>query len=65
MAIKALIPGEPERMTAMDAQMRSIVFPDTEIQFQGWKMSDGELYFKLVNKKTGKAILDKGVFNWK
>lgn len=65
MAIKALIPGEPERVTNMDAQMRSIVFPDTQIQFQGWIMEEGTLYFRLINKASGKAILDKGVFNWK
>lgn len=65
MAISALIPGEPERMTRMAAQMTSVLFPDTPVQLQLWKMSDHQAYFKFVNKNTGKAVLNRGVFEWK
>ena len=65
MAIKNVIPGEPERMTRITAQMRSILYPDTNIALHMWKMEEGKAYFRLVNKETGKAILDRGVFEWK
>lgn len=64
MAIKKIIPGEPERMTRITAQMRSILYPDTEISLKLWKIEENKAYFRLVNKETGKAILDRGVFEW-
>lgn len=64
-AIQALIPGQPERMTRMAAQMTSVLFPDTPVAVQLWKMGEGTAYFRFVNKKTGKAVLDRGVFEWK
>lgn len=65
MAVKALIPNEPERMTRMYAQMRSIVFPGTEIEMHLWKEEEKKAVFRLVNSETGKAVLDKGEFQWK
>lgn len=65
MAIKNVIPNEPERMTKMKAQMRSILYMDTPVELQMWVEKPNRMYFKLVNKRDGKAILDKGVFEWK
>ncbi|TGY96439.1 hypothetical protein E5329_09560 [Petralouisia muris] len=65
MAIGQLIPGEPERMTRMTAQMRSILYPDTPIRLLIWKIDEQKAYFRLINKDTGNAVLDKGVFEWK
>jgi ABC-type arginine/histidine transport system permease subunit len=65
MAISLLIPGEPERMTRMAAQMTSVLFPDTPIKLQLWKIGDGVAYFRLMNLKTNKAVLNRGVFEWK
>lgn len=65
MAIGALIPGEPERMTRMAAQMTSVLFPDTPVKLQLWLIGDGIAYFRFMNVTTGKAILNKGVFEWK
>ena len=65
MAIRALIPGEPERMTRMAAQMSSVLFPDTPVRLQLWKMGEGTAYFRFVNLTTGKPILNRGVFTWK
>ncbi len=64
MALDAIIPGEPERMKRLFAQMRSIVFPGTEIELHLWKEGDGRAVFRLVNCESGKAILDKGEFEW-
>ena len=56
---------EPERMTRMAAQMRNVLFPDTKVQLQIWKMEEGKAYFRFVNLEDGKPILDRGVFEWK
>ena len=65
MAIETLIPGQPERMTRMAAQMSSVLFPDTPVSLQVWKMDEGIAYFRFMNKTTGKPVLNRGVFEWK
>jgi len=65
MAIHALIPGEPERMTRMKNQFRSVAFPGAEIRLVGWVVGEGKLYFRLLDKSSGKAILDRGEFEWR
>lgn len=65
MAIGALIPGEPERMTRMAAQMSSVLYPDTPVQLQLWKMDEHTAYFRFMNLTTGKPVLNRGVFEWK
>lgn len=65
MAVGQLIPGEPERMTRITAQMRSILYPDTPIRLLIWKADEHKAYFRLINKDTGNAVLDRCVFEWK
>ena len=65
MAIGALIPGEPERMTRMAAQMTAVLFPDTPVVLQLWNMSSHTAYFRFVNARTGDIVLNRGVFEWK
>lgn len=64
MAIKGLIPGQPERMTKMRAQMRTILYPDTEITLQLWRAGERRAIFRLIEPSTGAAILDRGIFEW-
>ena len=64
MAIGVLIPEEPERMSRMTAQMTSVLYPDTPVSFELWKIGDGRAYFRFINKITGKPILNKGEFEW-
>ncbi len=63
-AIRTLIPGEPERMTRIYAQMRSFCYVDTKLKFQGWKTEHGML-FRLLDAETGNKILDRGIFEYK
>lgn len=65
LCIRELFPGEPERMTKISAQMRSILYPDTKISLWGWRVGEKQVYFRLMNLETGAAVLDKGVFEWK
>ena len=64
MAIGALIPGQPERMTRMAAQMSSPLLPGTPVQTQIWKIDDGTAYFRFIDRNTGKAVHNRGVFQW-
>lgn len=64
MAIQGLIPGEPERMTRISAQMRSILYMDTPIQLSLWRTGRESAVFRLTDRNTGSAILDRGVFEW-
>ena len=65
MMIDKLIPGEPERAARMAAQMTSPLLPGTPVQTQIWKVADDTAYFRFVDKNTGKAVLNRGVFQWK
>ena len=60
LAIQALIPGEPERMTRMAAQMTSVLFPDTPVKLQLWKMGEGVL--PLYERLYGQACAEPGRF---
>ena len=64
MLIGNLFPGERERMKRMAAQMSSVLYPGTEIRLEARKMAEGKAYFRLVNKETGKPVLNRGVIEW-
>ena len=65
MAIRAIIPGEPERLVRFSSQMRNICWPGSEIELHIWKKDDYSAIFQLVHSADGKAILDKGFMAWK
>ena len=52
-------------MTRMAAQMSSVLYPDTPVKMQIWKMEEGKAYFRFVNQSSGKPVLNRGVFEWK
>lgn len=64
LAIEALIPGQPERMTRMAAQMSSVLYPDTPVRLQLWRTGEGKAVFRLMNQNTGKPVLNRGAFEW-
>ena len=64
LAIKAIIPGEPEKLKKVYVQMRAIAFPDTPVQLQAWKVDTGKAVFKYIDKNSGKAILSNCLFEW-
>lgn len=63
MGIQAVIPGEPERLTRMYAQMRNICYPGSGVKFVGWNV-EGKVYFRLLNSE-GKVLLDNGVLEYR
>ena len=65
MMINAVIPGEPEKMTKLSVQMRSVAYPGTKVQVQAWKIGSHTASFRLLDNDTGKAILNNCVFEWK
>ncbi len=64
MMIKAVIPGEPERMKKIYVQMRNMAFPGTPVQIRAWKSGEKQAVFKYIDLDSGKAILDNCVFEW-
>jgi acyl dehydratase len=64
MAAGVLFPHQPEKMTRIAAQMRSILFPGSEIRLQLWINTEGSAYFRLINTETEVPILDRGIIEW-
>ncbi len=64
LAVKHLIPHEPERMKSIEAQIRSPLYPGRDIELRLWKVDDGKAYFRVVNLATNKIVLEKGIFEW-
>lgn len=64
LAIAALFPGHPEKLTRMYAAMKTVLYPDTPVALHLWKLAPGQAAFRLVDRTTGKAILDKGELDW-
>ena len=64
LAVKAIIPNQPERFKKQYVQMRSVAFPDTPVQLRAWKVEEGKAIFKYIDMNTGKAILDYSEFEW-
>lgn len=64
MSIGALIPEQPERMTRIAAQMRSVLYPGTPVRLQLWRIGGCAARFRFLNSETGEAVLDRGVFEW-
>lgn len=64
MMIEAILPGEPERMTRMAVQMRSVCYLGIPVQIRAWKTDEHKAVFKYIDMNTGKAILDNCIFEW-
>ena len=65
LAVETLFPGQPERLTRMYAAMKTVLYPDTPIQLQLWTLEAGKAAFRLTNRDSGKAILDRGELDWR
>lgn len=65
LAVAALFPGQPERLARMYAAMKTVLYPDTPIQLQLWTLEEGKAAFRLLNRTSGKAILDRGELDWR
>jgi len=64
LGIKLLIPGQPERLTRIAAQMRNPLFPGTKVRMQVWKISEKVAYFRFYDLQYNRAILDRGILEW-
>ena len=65
MMISALIPGEPERVTSLENQFRTVAYPGEAFCVNVWRTADGEAVFRMVKLSDGKPILDYGRMRWK
>ena len=64
MLIQAVIPFQPERVTHVYAQMRSVCYPGQDMKVSAWKIGEGKLIFKLEDSK-GRLILGNGMLEYK
>lgn len=64
-AVRLAAGGDDSSVSKISAQFRKPLFPETAVQFQGWEVEKGKVYFKVIDSVTGKAYLDNGVFTYK
>ncbi|RLB17249.1 MAG: short-chain dehydrogenase [Deltaproteobacteria bacterium] len=62
--IRALFPGEPERMTRFKTRFSRPLYPGTPIKTQIWKLEEGKAIFRTVNDETGEIVIDQGIVEW-
>ena len=60
--------GEHVKRIASDwmrtQHQRELVF-DGPVRLQLWRVAEKQAYFRLMNLKTEKPVLNRGVFEWK
>jgi len=64
LAVKNLVPGEPERVKRMATQFRNPLFPGSAIELQLWKTGAKQAFFRVMDLENGRPALDRGVFEW-
>lgn len=64
MVLQQVIPYEPQRVTHLSAQFRSVCYPGQDVRLLGWEVETGKVYFKLLNQE-GTTLLDNGLFQYK
>ena len=64
LAIQAFIPYQPERVTHIATQLRSVTFPNTHVHFKAWKLEEGKVIYRMLNEE-GKAIVDNCLLEYK
>lgn len=62
--IGALFPGQPERLTSLEVQFRSVAMPRDRFALQIWEEGEGSALFRMARTDDGRAILDKGRVCW-
>ena len=65
MMIAGVISHEPERMTRISVQIRSVGYPGAPVQVQGWRVDEGKAIFRYIDMNSGKAVLDNCEFEWR
>jgi acyl dehydratase len=62
--IKSLCPGQPEKARRMDCRFSKPLYPGDPIETLIWKTAEGKAVWRVVNKKTGEMVIDKGIFEY-
>lgn len=63
MIIQQLFPYQPERVTHISAQIRSLCYPDHDVTAQTWLIEPGKVYFKLLDDQ-GRLLLGNGLLEY-
>ncbi|MFP3998985.1 MAG: SDR family NAD(P)-dependent oxidoreductase, partial [Desulfobacterales bacterium] len=62
--ISKLIPGQPERVHRFDCRFSKALYPGDPIKTQIWKTGEGKAAWRVVNAKTGDAVITNGIFEY-
>ena len=62
--IKALFPGEPERMTRFKTRFSRPLYPGVPIKTQIWELEEGKAVFRSLNDETGEVVIEQGIVEW-
>jgi len=62
--IKALLPGEPERVRRFSCRFTRPLYPGRPIATQIWHMGDGKAAWRVVNEDTGEVVIDNGLLEY-
>ena len=65
MAVQALFPNQPERLTNIRARFKNPTYDGVTFSLHIWNMAPGQAYFRLIDEDSKKVILDKGEVCWK
>lgn len=64
MVIQHAIPYQAERVTHVYGQLRSVAFPDSDVQLQGWEIEPGKILYKLFDS-DGNLLVGNGLVEYK
>jgi acyl dehydratase len=62
--IKALVPGEPERVRRLSCRFSRPLYPGVPIATQIWHMGEGRASWRVVNEDTGEVVIDNGLLEY-
>ncbi|MFW5931012.1 MAG: MaoC/PaaZ C-terminal domain-containing protein, partial [Desulfosalsimonas sp.] len=62
--IAKLIPGQPERVHRFDCRFSKALYPGDTIKTQIWKTGEGKAAWRVINAKTGDAVITNGIFEY-
>ena len=62
--IKALVPGEPEKVRRFLGRFSRPLYPGRPIATQIWKEEEGQACWRVINAESGEVVMDSGLLEY-
>ncbi len=62
--MQSLTPGKPELVRRMACRFSHALYPGDPIKTLIWKTGDGSAVWRTINARTGKIVIDNGIFEY-